>query len=201
MDMFFSREQANGDAEVQAHRYIEELQERHYEELYRYIRGKVPDKEDAEDLVQECFARACEHVLSKRGKLENERAWLYGVAKHCLSDFYKRRRRCETNNGLGLFHEEDIPEQEQEMATLVAPGDVETEVLLREELCDSTEKLKTLSPKLQKIGGLLLNGYNIQEISDQLHQPASTTRADVARFRKLMDDYRAHDDKGKGDMV
>lgn len=60
----------------------------HHRELLRFVAARLPDAQEAHDLVQEVFLRAArlEHGLCG---IANRRAWLFQVARHLLVDRYR----------------------------------------------------------------------------------------------------------------
>lgn len=60
-----------------------------YEGLFRYAVTIVPDRELAEDAVQECFLRYL--IVRKEGlSIANSKAWLYRVLRNRLFDYQRR---------------------------------------------------------------------------------------------------------------
>lgn len=71
---------------------VEVLFRAHAQELGRYLVALVRDRSLAEDLLQDTFHDA----LRAEGQLPsvaNERAWLYGIARHRALGALRRRRR------------------------------------------------------------------------------------------------------------
>ena len=75
-----------------ADRTIESLWDRMHVRLCRFIRNRVPDGQDAEDILQEVFLRAQArlHTLRDPDRLES---WIYQVARNAIIDDYRERRR------------------------------------------------------------------------------------------------------------
>ena len=63
----------------------------HQRELLRFVAARLPDAQEAADLVQEVFLRAArlEHGLCG---IANRRAWLFQVARNLLVDRYRLAR-------------------------------------------------------------------------------------------------------------
>lgn len=63
----------------------------HEAELHRYLRHRLSDPDEADDLVQELFLRAC-----RQGQafctVHNARAWLFEVARNILMDHFRKTR-------------------------------------------------------------------------------------------------------------
>jgi RNA polymerase sigma-70 factor (ECF subfamily) len=63
----------------------------HRAELMRFLRHKLGEEGQAEDLLQDVFLRATQH-LETFCAVENRRAWLFQVARNAVVDFYRRHR-------------------------------------------------------------------------------------------------------------
>ena len=59
--------------------------------LQNFLRSRVPDRRDVEDILQDVFY---ELVLAYRAteKIENVGAWLFRVARNRVTDLFRRRR-------------------------------------------------------------------------------------------------------------
>ena len=78
---------AGGDKEA-----FEVLVLRYYGEALRYLRSRMPDKEAAQDIAQECFA----DIWAARGRYRMDfsfRTYFYAVMKHKLIDYRRRTGR------------------------------------------------------------------------------------------------------------
>ncbi|HWT95775.1 MAG TPA: sigma factor, partial [Solirubrobacteraceae bacterium] len=70
---------------------IAELYRRHGRELLLFLVRRTADPETALDLWAETFAQATAGRRRFRGRTEDEAAaWLYGIARHQLSAWYRR---------------------------------------------------------------------------------------------------------------
>src|SRR5581483_5947647 len=68
-----------------------EFVEQHADAVYAYVLVRVrPRVADAEDLAQEVFLAACRSIADYRGTA-SLRAWLLGVARHKVEDYYRAR--------------------------------------------------------------------------------------------------------------
>jgi RNA polymerase sigma factor (sigma-70 family) len=86
-------------------RRISEVVEREQSRLRRFIRRRVPDPRDAEDLLQEVF---CELVEANRllMPIEHVTGWLFRVARNRITDLF-RRKRPERMNDVAVADVED----------------------------------------------------------------------------------------------
>jgi RNA polymerase sigma-70 factor (ECF subfamily) len=71
---------------------VEALFRTHAPELGRYLVAMVRDRALAEDLLQDTFCDAL-RAREQLGRIENERAWLYGIARHRALRALRRGRR------------------------------------------------------------------------------------------------------------
>ena len=68
-----------------------EAWEAYHRELLRFVARRIPDVDEAHDLVQEVFLRASRLEKGLCG-IDNRRAWLFQVARHLLIDRYRLSR-------------------------------------------------------------------------------------------------------------
>lgn len=63
----------------------------HADAIFRFCFMKVSSREIAEDITQETFTRLWQQVRSREA-LQNERAFLYRVARNLIIDWYRKRK-------------------------------------------------------------------------------------------------------------
>lgn len=63
----------------------------HRAELMRFLRHKLGEEGQAEDLLQDVFLRATQH-LETFCAVNNRRAWLFQVARNAVIDYYRKHR-------------------------------------------------------------------------------------------------------------
>ena len=73
-----------------------ELYRRYFDPIFRYLRMRVPQEEDAADLAETVFLRAYQSLHRYRERGWPFSAFLYQVARNALADHY-RKGRPETN--------------------------------------------------------------------------------------------------------
>jgi RNA polymerase sigma-70 factor (ECF subfamily) len=58
--------------------------------LYRFIRSRLPDEADAEDILQEVFLRIHTHLdtIQDMRKVEG---WVYQIARNSIADYYRNQ--------------------------------------------------------------------------------------------------------------
>lgn len=73
----------------------------YYKEIFSYVKKMVSDKSYASDVTQETFTRVLK--FNKKNKIENQRAFLYRVAKNIMID----NGRKKNNNIKEVSYEEE----------------------------------------------------------------------------------------------
>ncbi len=86
---------------------------RYADDLHSYVRSRVaPRYEQVDDLVQEVFLAAWESLGNYRGT-GSLQAWVIGIARHKVEDYYRERLRAP----------ESIEDSDQEPAAAVSGSD------------------------------------------------------------------------------
>lgn len=81
--------------QAQDNRLVADTVEREQGRLRRFIRSRVPDRQDAEDILQEVFYEFV--VASRLAKpIENAGAWLFRVARNRIVDLFRKHKAAET---------------------------------------------------------------------------------------------------------
>lgn len=75
-----------GDANAYGQLYL-----RHLDAIYRYIRFRVGNAADAEDLTEQVFLKAWEAITSYRMRGLPFSAWLYRIAHNAVVDHHRQR--------------------------------------------------------------------------------------------------------------
>ncbi len=140
---------------------IRALQAEHGSDLLGYAIRHVGNRQQAEDVVQETFARAWRHPLAVSGSAGSARAWLFTVARNLIVDDVRSARH---------RHEltvETVPER--------AVADEADAVLDRILISDA------LSGLSQEHRAVLVDAYwggrSVREIAERLGVPEGTVKS------------------------
>ena len=92
---------------------LELLWDRYSRRLLAFIRSRVSDDADAEDILQELFIRVHRNLCCLP-EMERHRpeSWIYQIARHLIIDHYRRRREMLAIPD-NLPAEPDLPEEDQ----------------------------------------------------------------------------------------
>ena len=144
---------------------IQDLYERHFEELRRYCLQLSRSGDVAFDLVQETFLKALEREeLLLSLSPEQQRAWLYKAARNLFLDGVRRSALLQRKQNLLLNEEEQeetgFSRAETELLLLRLPAEDRTLFRLR-----------------------YLEGYSAVELAEMFDMPAATVRTRLLRAR------------------
>jgi RNA polymerase sigma-70 factor, ECF subfamily len=116
---------------------FEEVYAAQFVPVWRYVRARIPQHADAEDVTSEVFTRAVrgwDRYDARRGSVG---AWLLGIARHAVADWWRRRSR-----EIVLERIESAP------GPVASPElDPEVAVLAAEERDELRQRLAMLTPK------------------------------------------------------
>ena len=69
-----------------------QLVEQHQQRIYCFVRNLIGDEHDAEDLAQEVFLAAFDHLASFDAERASLRTWLFTIARNRCMNYLKRKR-------------------------------------------------------------------------------------------------------------
>ena len=144
---------------------IQDLYERHFEELRRYCLQLSRSGDVAFDLVQETFLKALEREeLLLSLSPEQQRAWLYKAARNLFLDGVRRSALLQQKQNLlldeGEQMESGFSRTETELLLLRLPAEDRTLFRLR-----------------------YLEGYSAVELAEMFDMPPATVRTRLLRAR------------------
>jgi len=96
--------------------------------IYAYVRRRlIPRSDLADDIVQEVFVGAWDNLANFRGE-SSLRAWLLGIAKHKIEDYYRQRiRQAEVLASVDM-DELEVPSAYQHSEELIDKRRVEDKI-------------------------------------------------------------------------
>jgi RNA polymerase sigma factor (sigma-70 family) len=158
-----------------------ELIVRYEPKLKRYARKFLSRAEDVEDLVQDVFIKAYEHIQSFDSSLRFS-PWIYRIAHNVFVNELRRKSRY----GFGVFDADVI------LPLLPASETADGEVLGDELRSVLDTQLEKLSPKYREVLVLhYFEGLSYQEISEVLKIPVNTVGVRMTRARAKLRDLMA----------
>ncbi len=140
--------------------------------VYRFIYRRVaPARADAEEILQDTFVAALRSAARYRGD-ETVLAWLYGIARHKIADYYRRRGR--QGMELGIETLDAVSESHSD-------GDLGDQMALREAVDLALDSIPTqyrdlLLKKYQQ-------GWSVGEIAGESQESAKAVESRLTRAR------------------
>jgi RNA polymerase sigma-70 factor (ECF subfamily) len=168
-----SRAEAGGDP---IHPLID-LYRRYERQIYRQCFKQLRHPADAQDAVQETFARAALHLDQLA---EAPEPYLATVARNVCRDELQRRARCISSSDPDRFGELEV-------------GHPETTTIDRDQL---NAAWKRFSPRERELIGRRFAGFSYEEIAGHLDMTTGALNVALARARKRARQYASMTVKG-----
>ena len=115
--------------------WLEQIYRERKQELFRFLYVLLGDKQSAEDALQDTFLKAYLR-RSKYIEMQQEKAWLYQIARNTAYDMLRKRRREfsiekeQINDAIEkLVHHEDFHEHLIYMEMIADLNEVEREIV------------------------------------------------------------------------
>jgi RNA polymerase sigma-70 factor (ECF subfamily) len=160
------------------------LYDSYFPRIHAYVRYRVPDPQDAEDLIADVFFRAIRKLGHFKWRREGSfAAWLFRIAHNLIVDYYREHRAVL----LSLDSGDNLPE-------LASHTPSPEEALAQEETFQRMRALvATLSPRRQEIVTLkFFGGLRNREIARILGLDERTVASHLSRgLRDLQTRYGA----------
>ena len=143
---------------------ISEAVSREQSRLRNFIRKRVPDPLDAEDILQEVFYELVEAYRMTK-PIEQVTAWMFRVARNRITDLFRKRSReapqptAMSDEGEVLLLEELLPSPDAGPEAAYARG------VLLEQLDDALEDLPAEQREVFVAHELL--GYSFKDLAEQ----------------------------------
>jgi RNA polymerase sigma factor (sigma-70 family) len=155
--------------------------------LLAYIRGRVNNPEEAEDILQDVFFQTLEG-FSVTGRIDNLIGWLYAAVRNRIVDYYRKKRRATVS----LDREEFLS-----MRDLLADGGFHPESLYYRKLITEAiiKGVETLPEEQRDVVVMQeLEGLTFREIAESTGESINTLisrkRYAMASLRKKLADIK-----------
>ena len=172
---------------------LSETVRREKTKLQNFIRSRVPDPGDAEDILQEVFYELVESYRLPQ-PIENIGAWLYRVARNRITDLFRKRKPefledalpVTNENGEGLTLDELLPSPD------AGPEAAYARSVLLEEIEDALDELP--EEQRQVFVAQEIDGRTFRELAAETGVSISTLisrkRYAVLQLRERLEDLK-----------
>ena len=90
--------------------FIEKMCANSWKELYRFIYYKVQNREEAEDITQETYARAISYLERNNIKVIDDSSYLKAISMNIIRDQWRSRKRKGTRINIDEVNPEEFAE-------------------------------------------------------------------------------------------
>lgn len=156
-------------SEAEIKQWIEKLCADTWREVYRFIYYKVGNREEAEDITQETYAKAMVYLRKEYAVIENHSAFLKTIALNILKDKWRKQRKEPVNINLDDL---DIESEEEDFTQVTER---------RQALREALDSLKEEQRRVVELR--ILKGYSVKETAGILKKKEATIR--VLQLRAL----------------
>ncbi len=155
---------------------IEQLYEEYFNTVYKYLFCLTHDANFSEELTQETFLKALEHLSSFKGDCKIS-VWLCQIAKNLLFNELKRKKS-KSFVSIDNFSQD-----------LISSSDVENSIVLNEKKINLYKQMQKLDSNSKEVVYLRITGeLSFKEIGDILNKTETWARVTFYRAKKKLEE-------------
>lgn len=155
---------------------IEQLYEEYFNTVYKYLFCLTHDANFSEELTQETFLKALEHLSSFKGDCKIS-VWLCQIAKNLLFNELKRKKS-KSFVSIDNFSQD-----------LISSFDVENSIVLNEKKINLYKQMQKLDSNSKEVVYLRITGeLSFKEIGDILNKTETCARVTFYRAKKKLEE-------------
>lgn len=139
----------SGYMTTQQNREIQETVKREGNRLLDFIRRRVSDPEDAEDILQDVFSQLVESYRAM-DSIERVSAWLFAVARNKITDLYRKKKPIPVSRQSRKFQDNEQNEAPSLIDILPDLSQSPDEVLARKIIWEELQAAIEALPETQK---------------------------------------------------
>ena len=166
---------------------FEELVKKYEKMIYNLALSKLGNRENAQDLAQECFLRAYKMLRTYRTDAAFS-TWLYRICQNLVYDFFRANKNRKGAEVSLYVQDADGEHREREIADISAgPLDI---VVREEQIREIRELIGSLPEDLRDIIIMRdINNLSYREIAESLDIEIGTVKSRISRARERLKKY------------
>ncbi len=156
------------------------------DQLRGFIRSRVSDKQEAEDVLQDIFIRIHKGIdgLRHKGRVQS---WVFGIARRALVDYYRKSGRDREHSSHEDIAGEYVEDPVMDLNDFEGPHDVHEEVMSwLIPMIDELPQKYAVPLRMADI-----KGVRQKEIADELGLSLSGAKSRVQRARQKLGEVLA----------
>lgn len=155
---------------------LDELIKQHQSRLRSFVRGRVSNREDADDIVQDTFYQFLRAVSIMDNPVEKVTSWLYKVAHNLIINHGKKHHEVEMP--VSIHAEDNEDNFMTDISEIMIASDDETPdmLMLRSMVWDELEKALSELPQEQReaVEMTEIKGMTVKEAAERMGVPVNT---------------------------
>lgn len=160
-------------------RAFDRLWDRFERPLFGFVRARLGDAAEAEDVLHESFMAVLAE-RGRRGEIRSFRAWLYGVAHHlCLNRVRSRKRAARAVEIAGRASESAVPAAEQLLEAHQASATLARAVAALPGPLAEVYRLRAAGLAYDEVAGVL--GIPLGTVKSRMHELVRRLREELSR--------------------
>ena len=163
---------------------LEALLKIHFSTLEHYVKFKIHNWQDAEDIIQDVCLTATVQFASLKNH-DAFKAWLIGIARHKCTDYYRRQAK-------------NIPPLSLDMISETVPAVGRLGVVERELVRDTLESLDSREKQILYL--YFFRDMTQEQIATQLCLPLGTVKSRLHYAKQKFKQHYPHWEKGENKM-
>ena len=164
---------------------IEQIFNKHYSEVLRYVTTKVKRSEDAEEITSEVFVRCNKHLAIYDVNRAKISTWLFTIANNLIIDHY--RKADENTINVSRFAD---AETGKEVFQFISDDSADDNVQNSELMYAINRAMSKLKPKHKEIAVMYFkDNQQYVDIANVLDIPLNTVKVTILRIREALQSY------------
>ena len=156
--------------------------------IYNLAMTKTQNRENAQDISQECFLRAYKMLRSYRTESAFS-TWIYRICQNLISDFYRKSKKIKTVS-LSVTDLSGNDDESKERDIEDTESEPSEQIIRTEKIEKIREIINSLPNDLREIIILRdLNNISYSQISEMLDIEMGTVKSRLNRAREKLKEY------------